>query len=113
MLKAKKANRVIKIADEKKETYKKLGYTITTMDGEILYKPDDVKKELSELKEKLVEAEKYAENADKKLEILETENEKLKTEIENLKDKSRLADDEDGEKEKSAKTATKKIAKAE
>lgn len=51
MLKARKANRVVKIPDEKKKTYIALGYTITDMDGNVLH-------EHVEPSEKLAEAEK-------------------------------------------------------
>lgn len=37
MLKARKANRVLKIPDEKKKTYIALGYTITDMEGNMIY----------------------------------------------------------------------------
>ena len=78
MLKARKANRVLKIPDEKKKTYIALGYTITDMDGNMIHehvepseKLEQAEKEIQDLKEKLEEASKYAENADKKIEDLE------------------------------------------
>lgn len=37
MLKARKANRVLKIPDEKKKTYIALGYSITDMEGNMIY----------------------------------------------------------------------------
>ena len=55
MLKATKANRVVKIPDEKKKTYIALGYTITDMDGNVLH-------EHVEPSEKLAEAEKEIED---------------------------------------------------
>ena len=55
MLKARKANRVVKIPDEKKKTYIALGYTITDMDGNVLH-------EHVEPSEKLAEAEKEIED---------------------------------------------------
>ena len=71
MLKARKANRVLKIPDEKKKTYIALGYTITDMDGNMIHehvepseKLEQAEKEIQDLKEKLEEASKYAENAD-------------------------------------------------
>ena len=51
MLKARKANRVLKIPDEKKKTYIALGYTITDMDGNMIH-------EHVEPSEKLEQAEK-------------------------------------------------------
>lgn len=51
MLKARKANRVLKIPDEKKKTYIALGYTITDMDGNMIH-------EHVEPSEKLKQAEK-------------------------------------------------------
>ena len=81
MLKARKANRVLKIPDEKKKTYIALGYTITDMDGNMIHehvepseKLEQAEKEIQDLKEKLEEASKYAENADKKIEDLEKKN---------------------------------------
>ena len=54
MLKARKANRVLKIPDEKKKTYIALGYTITDMDGNMIH-------EHVEPSEKLEQAEKAME----------------------------------------------------
>lgn len=88
MLKARKANRVLKIPDEKKKTYIALGYTITDMDGNMIHehvepseKLEQAEKEIQDLKEKLEEASKYAENADKKITDLQKENEELKAAI--------------------------------
>lgn len=41
MLKAIKKNRVVRIPDERLDEYKKLGYTITTMDNKTVYKPEN------------------------------------------------------------------------
>lgn len=80
MLKAKKANRTIKIPEEKKSEYIALGYSITDMDGNMIHEHVDdsellkkVQKENATLKEKLEEAEKYAEEADKKIADLEAQ----------------------------------------
>lgn len=88
MLKARKANRVLKIPDEKKKTYIALGYTITDMDGNMIHehvepseKLEQAEKEIQDLKEKLEEASKYAEDADKKIADLQKENEELKAAI--------------------------------
>ena len=66
MLKARKANRVLKIPDEKKKTYIALGYTITDMDCNMIHehvepseKLEQAEKEIQDLKEKLEEASKY------------------------------------------------------
>ena len=87
MLKARKANRVLKIPDEKKKTY-----TITDMDGNMIHehvepseKLEQAEKEIQDLKEKLEEASKYAENADKKIEDLEKKNAEAEKEIQDLK----------------------------
>lgn len=92
MLKARKANRVLKIPDEKKKTYIALGYTITDMDGNMIHehvepseKLEQAEKEIQDLKEKLEEAAKYAENADKKIEDLEKKNAEAEKEIQDLK----------------------------
>lgn len=105
MYKARKANRVVKISDEKKSIYEKLGYTITTMDGEVIHEPVDFKKESAELKEKvseleakLAEAHIYAENADKKIEELTAENLSLKEQIAELEKNSVEADDKAAKK---------------
>lgn len=64
MLKAKKKNRVVRIPDEKAGEYKKLGYTISDMEGNTVYQPEDkdatiaaLKKENQQLKQKLTEME--------------------------------------------------------
>ncbi len=92
MLKARKANRVLKIPDEKKKTYIALGYTITDMDGNMVYehveptkKLEKAEKEIADLKAELEEASKHMENADKKIGDLENENAELKKEIADLK----------------------------
>ena len=92
MLKARKANRVVKIPDEKKKTYIALGYTITDMDGNVLHehvepseKLAEAEKEIEDLKAKLEEASEYAEKADKKIEDLEKKNAEAEKEIEDLK----------------------------
>lgn len=88
MLKARKANRVVKIPDEKKKTYIALGYTITDMDGNVLHehvepseKLAEAEKEIEDLKAKLEEVTLYAEDADKKITDLQKENEELKAAI--------------------------------
>lgn len=91
MLKAAKRNRVLRIPDEKAAEYKKLGYTITTMDGKVIYKPENtaekanaLEAENADLQEKLHEAAEYAENGDKKIETLEAENAELKAKVSEL-----------------------------
>lgn len=91
MLKARKANRVVAIPDEKRSVYEKLGYTILTMDGRVVHKHVEPKKEADQLKvkvadleAKLAEAHTYAENADKKIEELTAENTGLKTQVADL-----------------------------
>lgn len=64
MLKASKRNRVVRIPDDKRKEYEALGYTITTMSGELLFEPEDKDKTIAKLK---------AEN-----EALKAENEQLK-----------------------------------
>lgn len=75
MLKARKANRVLKIPDEKKKTYIALGYTITDMDGNMIHehvepseKLEQAEKEIQDLK-KAGGVPSNAENADKKTRI--------------------------------------------
>ena len=64
MLKARKANRVVRIPDEKKDVYIKLGYTITDMDDNIVHEHVEPTQRLKDL---------------------EVENETLKVENETLK----------------------------
>lgn len=45
MLKATKANRVLRIADEQKDNYLKMGYTITNMDDSLVDEPPDLSHE--------------------------------------------------------------------
>ncbi len=63
MLKARKANRVLKIPDEKKKTYIALGYTITDMDGNMIHehvepseKLEQAEKEIQDLKSQIASA---------------------------------------------------------
>ena len=90
MLKARKANRVLKIPDEKKKTYIALGYTITDMDGNMIHehvepseKLEQAEKEIQDLKAQIASA--GAENADKKIEDLEKKNAEAEKEIQDLK----------------------------
>lgn len=92
MLKAKKDNKVVRIPDEKINEYKKLGYSIYDMEGNLVFEyvnPSEklkkleaenaeLKNKISDLEGKLEEATAYAENADKKIEKLEAENAELK-----------------------------------
>lgn len=71
MLKARKANRVVRIPDEKKGVYIKLGYTITDMDDNIVHEHVEPTQRLKDLE---------VEN-----ETLKVENETLKAENETLK----------------------------
>lgn len=71
MMKAKKGNRVVRIPDEKIEEYKKLGYTITDMDGNMVYEHVDPAQKLKAAEEKVA--------------VLEKENAELKAEIKRLK----------------------------
>ena len=92
MLKARKANRVIRIPDEKKDVYIKLGYTITDMDDNIVHEHVEPTQRLKDL---------------------EAENEALKAENVALKEK--LSQNETAsepvEEKSSAKKSTKDAAK--
>ena len=50
MLKARKANRVIRIPDEKKDAYIALGYKITDMNDKVVAEPHNAEKEAETLK---------------------------------------------------------------
>nr|DAM26088.1 MAG TPA: Protein of unknown function (DUF724) [Caudoviricetes sp.] len=98
MLKARKANRVVKIPDDKKDAYLALGYTISDMNDKPIAKPHNAEKEAAELKEKvssleakLKEAVEYAEHADVKIDALEEENARLKEQVSTLEDKLKEA----------------------
>ena len=98
MLKARKANRVVKIPDDKKDAYLALGYRITDLDDNPIAEPYDAGKEAKKLKEqvsaledKLKEAAEYAEHADVKIDVLEEENARLKEQVSALEDKLKEA----------------------
>ena len=98
MLKARKANRVIRIPDEKKDAYIALGYKITDMNDKVVAEPHNAEKEaetlkaqVTDLETKLKEATEYEENADKKIEAMEAENAKLKEQVTDLETKLKEA----------------------
>ena len=64
MLSARKRNRVLRIPDEKLEEYKKMGYTITDEECNLVFAPQDdqatiaeLKRENAALKQKIAEYE--------------------------------------------------------
>ena len=57
MLKARKANRVIRIPDEKKDTYIALGYKITDMNDKVVAEPHNAEKEAEALKTQVTDLE--------------------------------------------------------
>lgn len=109
MLLAEKANRRVRIADEKKDEYIGMGYTVKNMDGSLVKAPEDPKKKVKELEAEVVsikaeaeeqiaklteELEKAREEAESasgaRMELLEStraENESLKAENADLKGK--------------------------
>lgn len=105
MLKAKSKNRVVRIPDEKAAEYKKLGYTLTDMNGNVIFEPENPEKEVtalkaenatlkervSELEAKMAEAEQYAQADDEKIEALEAENADLKAKLSELEAKKTTA----------------------
>lgn len=92
MLKARKANRVVRIPDEKKDVYIKLGYTITDMDDNIVHEHVEPTQRLKDL---------------------EAENETLKVEIAAMKEKKSQNEtaSEPAEEKAPAKKSTKAAAK--
>ena len=67
MYKARKANRVVRIPDEKVDEYKQLGYTITTPGGTMIYQPEDkdttirnLNTEVQQLRQRVAELEAAA-----------------------------------------------------
>lgn len=99
MLLAEKANRVVRINDEKKDEYIGMGYTVKNMDGSIVKAPENPKERVKELESELsnLKAEKtsvddelkkiteYADSADKKIEELYADMKKIAEESEALK----------------------------
>lgn len=57
MLKARKANRVIRIPDEKKDAYIALGYKITDMNDQVVAEPHNAEKEAETLKTQVTDLE--------------------------------------------------------
>ena len=53
MLRAQKANRVLRIPEERVKDYEALGYIISDMEGNVISKPDDPKATIRELEEQL------------------------------------------------------------
>ena len=79
MLLAEKANRRVKIVDEKKDEYIGMGYTVKNMDGSLVQAPQDHKKRVQELE---AELKKTREDADRHIFYLTGELEKAKGEAE-------------------------------
>lgn len=106
MLKARKANRVVRIPDEKKEVYIKLGYTITDMDDNIVHEHVEPTQRLKDLE---------VENETLKVEneTLKAENETLKVENAAMKEKKSQNEtaSEPAEEKAPAKKSTKAAAK--
>ena len=106
MLKARKANRVVRIPDEKKDVYIKLGYTITDMDDNIVHEHVEPTQRLKDLE---------VENETLKVEneTLKAENETLKVENAAMKEKKSQNEtaSEPVEEKASAKKSTKAAAK--
>ena len=106
MLKARKANRVVRIPDEKKDVYIKLGYTITDMDDNIVHEHVEPTQRLKDLE---------AENETLKVEneTLKAENETLKVENAAMKEKKSQNEtaSEPAEEKAQAKKSTKAAAK--
>ena len=87
MLKAKKGNRVVKIPDEKKKTYIALGYTITDMQGNMVYEHVEPSEKLEEAEKEIADLKELAEDYRKKNADLESKLEEAEKEIADLKEK--------------------------
>lgn len=91
MLLAEKSNRRVRIADDKKEEYIGMGYTVKNMDGSVIMTPDNPKKKVQELEAELKAArEEAAAASNARMDLMEsirTENEALKAENVDLKEK--------------------------
>lgn len=68
MLKARKANRVIRIPDEKKDAYIALGYKITDMNDKVVAEPHNAEKEAEALKAQVTDLEAKLKEATAKTE---------------------------------------------
>lgn len=82
MLLAEKANRRVRIADEKKDEYIGMGYTVRNLDGSLVKAPDNPKKRIQELESALKKVTEYADSADKKIAELYEELKKTADEAE-------------------------------
>lgn len=69
MLRARKANRVLRIPDERAKDYVALGYTIESMEGTILNQPEDPKALIVELRTELAKKDERISYLEKKLGI--------------------------------------------
>lgn len=103
MLYAEKANRRVRIPDEKKDEYIGMGYTVKNMDGTVIKEPENPKKaaealskENADLKAKLEEAEAGVNARLDLLNSVRDENEALKKENADLK--AKIAELEAGQK---------------
>ena len=96
MLKAIKANRVLRIPEERKNDYIALGYKITDMNGKTISEPANPEKKVAEQEEKIAGLEKQ-------LEEVTSESGKKDAEIKDLSEKLEAA-------EKNVEAANAKIA---
>lgn len=104
MLKARKKNRIVRIPEERADEYKKLGYTLTDEEGNVVYQPEDkdatisaLKLENAKLNQKIAEYELIMKgNADRGAESLKGQldtMEKEKNELEiKLKEAEKAVD---------------------
>lgn len=83
MLRAIKANRVVRIPNEKKKDYVAMGYKIEDMDGKVIHNPIDASADVKVLKAEI----------EKRDEIIE----RLEAEIARLTGQSAQADGDEGE----------------
>lgn len=82
MLFAEKANRRVRIADEKKDEYIGMGYTVKNENGSLVKAPEDPKKRVQELEAELKKVTCYANSADKKIAELHEQMKKTAEEAE-------------------------------
>lgn len=104
MLYAEKANRRVRIADEKKDEYVGMGYTIKNLDGSMVKAPDDPKKENADLKKENAELEERLKAATGRVDELSKNVSDLTAEKNELEGKlaeaSKYAEDADKKIEK-------------
>lgn len=107
MLIAKKANRRVRIPDEKKKEYIAMGYTILEPGGKVVAEPQNLKLENEKLKKQVEPLEKENAELKKQVESLKTENAELEEKLAAAQEKAEKAAASKAEDSKTGKAAEK------